>query len=147
MTARPALTSTQRDLRKQDLLWASQLARGQALIAIGELGGRADAVADRLARVRDGLANPWVWTLGSAVLALWLTVKLRQRRRVSLWRWIGPAWRVWRSVSVAVAGYRAVTGRSGRSTGPGRASVAASAPLSQRPVPRPPAAPPHGLAG
>ena len=52
MTHRAAPTQVQREQRKQSLLLASRLARSQALIALGELGGRADAVADGIARVR-----------------------------------------------------------------------------------------------
>ena len=110
MTHRAAPTQVQREQRKQSLLLASRLARGQAVIALGELGGRADAVADGMARVRERVSSPLVWALGSAVGAFLLTVKRDRTRGVGLLSWIWPAWRVWRSVATVLAAYRAGAG-------------------------------------
>lgn len=112
MKRRPALTPLQRGQRKQNLLLASRLARGQAVIALDELGGRADAVADGVARLRDWASNPLVLTVGSAVGALLLTFNKRRARRVGLLSWALPAWRLGRVVAAAVASYR--SGRRAR---------------------------------
>ena len=111
MTSDPALTPPQREQRKQNLLLASRLARGQAVIAIDELGRRADAVAATVVRVRDWVTSPLVWTVGSTVGALLLTIKSRRVRRVGLLSWVLPAWRVWRAVNAAMVNHRA--GRGG----------------------------------
>jgi hypothetical protein len=109
VTRRPALAPPQREQRKQDLLLASRLARGQALIALDELGGRADVVADNVVRVRDWLSSPLVLTLGSALSALVLTHKMRRSQRVGLLSRAWPMWQVGRSVVAAIAAYRART--------------------------------------
>jgi len=106
VTSRPALTLLQRDQRKLNLLLASRLARGQAMIALDELGGRADSVADSVARVREWLSSPLVWTLGSAVGALLLSIRKRRAGGVGLLSLVWPAWRVWRSVSAVVTSNR-----------------------------------------
>ena len=110
MTHRAAPTQVQREQRKQSLLLASRLARGQALIALGKLGGRADAVADGIARVRERVSSPLVWALGSAVGAFLLTALRGRTRGVGMLSWIWPAWRVWRSVAPVLAAYRAGAG-------------------------------------
>jgi hypothetical protein len=98
----------QREQRKQNLLLASRLARGQAVVALDELGGRADAVAYRVARVRAWLSSPLVWTAGSAVGALVLTAKLRRVRIVRVLRWGWLAWGFWRKAAPVLARYRAL---------------------------------------
>ncbi len=113
MTHRAAPTQAQREQRKQRLLLASRLARGQAVIALGELGGRADAVADGIARVRERVSSPLLWAMGSAVGAFLLTALRNRTRGVGLLSWIWPAWRVWRSVATVLAAYRAGAGSSG----------------------------------
>jgi hypothetical protein len=98
--------------RKQNLLLASRLARGQAVIAIDEIGGQADRVADTLVRVRDWVTSPLLWMVGSSVGALVLTLKGRKARSLGLLRWIWPAWRAWRTwraVSGGAAGPRGAT--------------------------------------
>jgi len=111
VTRRPALTPLQRGQRKQNLLLASRLARGQAVVAVDELGGRADAVADGVAGFREWASNPLVLTVGSALGALLLTLNLRGARHVGLLSWVLPAWRVGRVVAAAVASFR--SGRRG----------------------------------
>lgn len=107
MTHRAAPTQVQREQRKQSLLLASRLARGHAVIALGELGGRADAVADGMARVRERVSSPLVWAMGSAVGALLLTALRNRRQGVGLLSWIWSAWRVWRSLAPVLAACRA----------------------------------------
>jgi hypothetical protein len=97
-----------RDQRKQNLLLASRLARGQAVVALDELGGRADAVAYRVARVHAWLSSPLVWTVGSAVGVLVLTATLRRVRIVRVLRWGWLAWGFWRSAAPVLARYRAL---------------------------------------
>lgn len=111
MTRRPALTPLQRGQRKENLLLASRLARGQAVIAVDELGGRADAVADSVDRLCEWASNPLVLTVGSAVGALLLVLNRRRVRPMGLLSWVLPAWRVGRVVAAAVASYR--SGRRG----------------------------------
>ena len=111
MTRRPALTPLQRGQRKQNLLLASRLARGQAVMAVDELGRRADAVADGVARLRERASNPLVLTAGSAVATLWLMINKRRARPRSLLGWVLPAWRVGGVVAAALARYR--SGRRG----------------------------------
>ena len=100
----------QRALRKQDLLLASQLARGQALGAFDELADRADAFALRVARLRVWLADPRTWVAGSAAGGLVLAVALRRGRARRWLRWGRRAWALWRAWRMArplLAGPRA----------------------------------------
>jgi hypothetical protein len=107
VTHRPAPTPPQREQRKQNLLLASRLARGQALIALDELGTRADVVADKVVRVRDWLSSPLALTVGSALSALVLALKMRRSPGVGLLSWAWPVWQAGRRVIVAIAAYRA----------------------------------------
>ena len=91
----------QRDLRKEDLLLASQLARGQVLAAVAELGEGADAVADRVQQLRRWLSSPWVLAAGAAG-ALVLGVALRRVRALSVLRWGWLLWRLWRAAVPAL---------------------------------------------
>jgi len=104
---RPALTTLQRDQRKHNLLLASRLARGQAVVAFDELAGRADAVAYQVVRVRAWVAGTLSWTVGSAAGSFVLALALRRGRAVRLLRWVWPAWRVWRSAAAMMTRYRA----------------------------------------
>lgn len=98
----------QREQRKQSLLLASQLARGQAVVAIDELAVRADAVAFRIVRVHAWLSSPLFWTAGSALGGIVLAVTLRRVRIVRLLRWGWLGWRFWRSAAPVLARYRAL---------------------------------------
>ena len=102
-----------RSARKQDLLLASWLARGEAVGALHELADRADAVADRVARIRRWLSNPWV-AATCVTGALAIGVGLRRVRAVRALRWGWLAWRLWRSAAPAVT-------RAARLAGDGRA--------------------------
>jgi hypothetical protein len=98
----------QREQRKQNLLLASRLARGQVIVAFDEVGERADMVAYRVARVRAWLSSPLVWTAGSALGGLVLAVALRRVRIVRLLRWGWLGWRFWRGAAPVLARYRAL---------------------------------------
>ncbi len=99
-------TAAQRSQRKQDLLLASQLARGQVLIALDDLSDRADTLAVRVARVRLWLGSPVLWSAVGAVASVALGTRLRRTRVASLLRWGWLAWRLWRRAAPALALYR-----------------------------------------
>lgn len=110
MTPLPARRHPLRSQRKQDLLLASQLARGQVLLAVDDLAERADALALRLARVRLWLGRPLVWAALGSALALALHTRRRRARRsprsrllrwVRLLRWGWLAWRTWHAAATA----------------------------------------------
>jgi hypothetical protein len=84
--------------RKQNLLLASQLARGQVVGAFTEVAHQADSVAHRMAQIRHWLSNPWVWAAGSTAATFALT-RARQLRPVRMLRWGWLVWRLWRSVA------------------------------------------------
>jgi hypothetical protein len=107
MMQRASGPALQRSRRKQDLLLASQLARGQAVVAFDEIADRADLVVYRVVRVRMWLSSPLVWAAGSAVGGLMLAVTLRRARAVNVLRWGWLAWRLWRSAGPVLAHYRA----------------------------------------
>lgn len=108
MTAQAPDARRRRNLQKQNLLLASRLARGQALGAFGELAGRADAAALRVARVRVWLSDPMVWAVGGVVAAVALTAAPRRVRRLRLMRWGLLAWRVWRIAAPALTRWRSI---------------------------------------
>ncbi len=87
-----------RSLRKEDLLLASQLARGQAMGAFDDLAGRADAVALRVVRVRLWLSDPRVQLIAAAGAGVVLAVVLRRKpaTRWLRWGWLRWGWRAWR---------------------------------------------------
>lgn len=96
----------QRDQRKQDLLLASQLARGQVIASVNDLSGRADRVARRVLQVRLWLSSPLGLAAGGAAAALVLGVARRRARSLRLLRWGWLAWRLWRGAAPALARYR-----------------------------------------
>jgi len=102
MTQGDSDPTLQRSSRKQDLLLASWLARGEAAGAFHELADRADAVAERVASIRAWLSNPWV-AAACVTGALAIGVGLRRVRAVRVLRWGWLAWRLWRSAAPAVA--------------------------------------------
>ena len=111
MTMQGAGPALRRSQRKQDLLLASQLARGQAVGAFNELAGRADAVVHRVQQLRAWFSSPLVWMAGSALGTVALRAGLRRRGRtlrLVRWGWLAwRVWRVWRSAAPALARYRA----------------------------------------
>lgn len=111
MTARPGTPPSQRSARKQDLLLASALARGQVVAGFDELAGRADMLAARAVRAYAWLSSPIARTVGAAAGALLLGVALRRVRGVPLLRWGWLAWRIWQTAAPALAA-RAAARRS-----------------------------------
>ncbi|MBV8033951.1 hypothetical protein [Roseateles sp.] len=83
--------------RKADLLLASEVLRGQAALAVDDLGGRADGWALRLLAWRNLLSNPLLLAVAGGAATLFAGAGKRYRGR--LWRglrWAWLAWRVWR---------------------------------------------------
>ena len=79
MTTRPPPTPAERLRRKQDLLLASRLARQQAMVAIDQIGQRADVLVGSCRQVRAWMAVPQV---GAATGALGSIAALLALRRV-----------------------------------------------------------------
>ena len=82
--------------RKADLLLASGLLRGQAQLAVDDIGQRADGWVVRVLAWRDLLANPVVLTAAGGGAAFFAASG--KQRRGKLWRgmrWAWLAWRVW----------------------------------------------------
>lgn len=103
MTPRAGTPPSLRHARKQDLLLASALARGQVVAGFDELAGRADTLAARAVRAYAWLSSPLARTVGAAAGALLLGVTLRRVRAVPLLRWGWLAWRVWQTAAPALA--------------------------------------------
>lgn len=82
--------------RKADLLMASQLLRGQAVLAVDDLGGRADHWGRRWLWLQAQLADPWVRTAGALGAAFMAGSGRRRGRWMQALRWGLLAWRVWR---------------------------------------------------
>ncbi|MDG0856819.1 hypothetical protein [Roseateles puraquae] len=83
--------------RKANLLLASEVMRGQAALAVDDLGERADRWAVRLMAWRNLLANPLVLATAGGGAAFFAASGPQQRSR--FWRglrWAWLAWRVWR---------------------------------------------------
>ncbi len=84
-----------RSQRKADLLLASGVLRGQADLALDDLGERADLWGRRWQWLRAQLSDPWVKAAGVAGAAF---MAGSGRRRAHLWRlarWGVLAWRLW----------------------------------------------------
>ena len=82
--------------RKANLLLASELLRGQAQLAVDDLGQRADGWVRRVLVVRDWLSNPVVLAAASGGAAFFATAG--HRRRGQFWRglrWAWLGWQVW----------------------------------------------------
>jgi hypothetical protein len=92
--------------RKQDLLLASGLAREQAVVAIGEIGQRADQVARALIQVRAWLVDPRLWLVGGVVASAVALVALPRMRSLRLVHWGLLAVRAWRATRRVLAGRR-----------------------------------------
>ena len=95
---RPSRSGAQREQRKQDLLLASGAMRQQAVVALDDLAGRADALVSRVAQARAVLSHP-AGLLVSGLLGM-LVARLALRRRPRTWlRWAWLGWRTWRAVA------------------------------------------------
>ena len=85
-----------RSRRKADLLLASGLLRGQAGLAVDDLGRRADGWVVRLLAWRDLLSDPVVLAVAGGGAAFFAASGQRGRGR--FWRglrWAWLAWKVW----------------------------------------------------
>lgn len=80
--------------RKANLLLASEVLRGQATLAVDDLGGRADRWAVRLRAWRQVLANPAVLAAVGGGAAFFAASGPQQRGR--FWRGLRWAWLAWR---------------------------------------------------
>lgn len=83
-----------RSQRKADLLMASALLRGQAALAVDELGQRADGWVQRVRAWRNVLSSPLVVALTGGAAAFFATSGPQQRGR--FWRGLRWAWLAWR---------------------------------------------------
>ena len=82
--------------RKANLLLASELLRGQATLAVDDIGQRADVWVVRVLSWRDVLSNPIVLAAAGSGAAFFAASG--QRGRSKLWRglrWGWLAWRIW----------------------------------------------------
>lgn len=96
MISRIPVSPQQRAERKANLLLASALLRGQATLAVDDLGGRADVWVRRVQAWRAVLSNPIVLAVAGGGAAFFATSGQRGRSR--LWRglrWGWLAWRIW----------------------------------------------------
>lgn len=82
--------------RKANLLLASELLRGQAQIAVADLGERADGLVRRVRVVRDWVTDPTVIAAASSGAAFFAAAG--RKRRGQFWRGLRWAWLVWRLV-------------------------------------------------
>lgn len=83
--------------RKANLLLASELLRGQATLAVDDLGGRADGLVVRVVAWRNLLSNPIVLAAAGGGAAFFAAAG--DKRRGHFWRglrWAWLAWRIWR---------------------------------------------------
>lgn len=86
----------QRDRRKADLLLASGLLRGQAALAVDDLGERADGWVRRVLAWRDLLTNPIVLAAAGAGATLFAAAGKPRRGQLGRgMRWAWLAWRLW----------------------------------------------------
>lgn len=106
-TADAAAPALARAERKQALLLASGLARGDLVGAFDDLAGQADSLAARFMALRAWLSNPLVWVVGGTVGVLLLRVVVRRAGARHLLSWGLQAWGVWRNAAAALAHYRA----------------------------------------
>lgn len=98
-------TPAARAQRKADLLLASALLRGQAVLAVDDLGERADLWGRRWQRLRGWWADPLLRAVGSAAAGVFVA---GAGRRAGSWRRALRialvAWRVWRTLGRKPAG-------------------------------------------
>jgi hypothetical protein len=83
--------------RKADLLLASAVMRGELMLDVQDVGGRADVWGRRWQWLKGWMSDPLVLAVaggGAAFMAA-----SGRRRRGQLWRagrWVWMAWRIWR---------------------------------------------------
>lgn len=83
-----------RSQRKADLLMASELLRGQAALAVDDLGQRGDAWVLRVRAWRNVLSSPLVVAAVGGAGAFFAASGPQQRGR--FWRALRWAWLAWR---------------------------------------------------
>ena len=98
MRPRTSGEALQRSLRKQDLLLASALARGQVMGSFNELAEQADGIVARIDAVRQWLSNPLLWVVGGTAAVAMLAVASRRGKALRMvgaaLRWGLLAWRL-----------------------------------------------------
>lgn len=83
--------------RKANLLLASELLRGQAQIAVDDLGERADGLVNRVLTVREWLSNPAVLAAATGGAAFFAAAGSKRRGKLmGALRWAWLAWRMLR---------------------------------------------------
>jgi hypothetical protein len=80
--------------RKANLLLASEVMRGQAVLAVQDLGSRADRWAVRIRAWRQVLSNPAVLAAVGGGAAFYAASGPQRRSR--FWRGLRWAWLAWR---------------------------------------------------
>jgi hypothetical protein len=83
-----------RSRRKQDLLMASALARGQAIGAIDQISRRADLLVNGYRQVQAWASVPHVGGFASVAASVAALIALRNVRLLRLLRWGLLGWRV-----------------------------------------------------
>ena len=106
MTSRPPLTPARRTRHKQDLLLASALARTQAMVAIDQIGHRADRLVGGYRQVRAWMSVPKVGTVASVATSMAALLALRHLRTFRLLRWGTLSWRVWKLAASVLPDWR-----------------------------------------
>jgi hypothetical protein len=94
MRPRISAQSAARDERKANLLLASQLLRGQAALAVDDVGQRADSWVLRVVAWRNLLTHPAVVAAAGGSAAFFAAVGPQRRGR--LWRGLRWAWLGWK---------------------------------------------------
>lgn len=82
--------------RKADLLLASQVLRGQATLAVNDVGERADVWGRRWLTLKGWLADPMLLAAGGATAAFMAGAGRRRRPLLKGLRLSLLAWRIWR---------------------------------------------------
>jgi len=90
MIPRIPANPAQRSERKANLLLASELMRGQAVMSVDDVGRRADGWVVRILAWRDLLSSPVVLATASGAAALFAGAG--RDRRGKLWRGLRWAW-------------------------------------------------------
>lgn len=94
--------AARRQQRKQDLLLASGLARGQAMADIDLLGNRADAAVLAGRQLRAWLTDPQRGMATGVAGSMALLLAMRRVRGLRLLRWTLLGWRLWKLVAAQV---------------------------------------------
>ena len=107
MNTRPPLTPAHRTRRKQDLLLASALARHQAMLAVAQIGQRADLLVGSYRQVRAWMSVPQVGAAAGVLSSMAALLALRRVRGFRLLRWGLLGWRALKLAGGLLQGWRA----------------------------------------